>query len=234
MVRAAVVGESSTAEAAEAFVRWKESRLEKWMRAVGRLKELLLFLVHVTGGGPARGQEILRVQYRNTAENPGRNVLLEDGLVVFATQYHKGYSISGMPKLVYQYLPREVGELLVWYLWLVLPLQDVIFKGAVQFESFVWPGEGDAGGRKWSSERFKRVMLRETDEAMGVELNIADYRQCAAAMTDRWLGGRLDGFDELTEEMMEEEEDEEGGYWKWGDSAVHLQFAHSSHEAAIG
>jgi len=237
MVRVAVVGESSTVEAAEAGVRWKESRVEKWMQAVGRLKELLLFLMHVTGGGPGRGEEILTVQYRNTAENPGRNVLLEDGLVVFATQYHKGYSISGMPKLVYRYLPREVGELLVWYLWLVLPLQehyDVMFKEAVKFESFLWPGEGDADGRKWSSERFKRVMLRETGEAMGVELNIADYRQCAAAMTDRWLGGRLDGFEELTEEMMEEDEDDEGCYWKPGDSAVHLQFAHSSHEAAIG
>jgi hypothetical protein len=42
-------------------------------------------------------------------------------MVVFVTRYHKGYNVSGDVKIIHQYLPREVSELVVWYLWLVLP-----------------------------------------------------------------------------------------------------------------
>ena len=47
-------------------------------------------------------------------------MFIENGLVVFMTRYYKGYAISGDVKIIYRYLPREVGELLVRYLWLVL------------------------------------------------------------------------------------------------------------------
>lgn len=39
---------------------------------------------------------------------------------MFVTRYYKGYAISRDVKVIYRYLPREVGELAVWYLWLVL------------------------------------------------------------------------------------------------------------------
>jgi hypothetical protein len=42
-------------------------------------------------------------------------------MVVFVTRYYKGYNVSGDVKIIYWYLLREVGELVVWYLWLVLP-----------------------------------------------------------------------------------------------------------------
>jgi hypothetical protein len=40
-------------------------------------------------------------------------LFIEDSIVVFATQYHKGYNISGDVKVIYRYLPRKVGELVV-------------------------------------------------------------------------------------------------------------------------
>lgn len=51
-----------------------------------------------------------------------RHVFIEDGLVVLATRYHRGLTLSGDIRLVHRYLPREVGETPVLYLWLVLPL----------------------------------------------------------------------------------------------------------------
>jgi hypothetical protein len=47
-------------------------------------------------------------------------LFIEDGIVVFMTRYHKGYKVKGDVKIIHRYLPREVGELVVWYLWLVL------------------------------------------------------------------------------------------------------------------
>jgi hypothetical protein len=37
-------------------------------------------------------------------------------MVVFVTRYYKGYNVSGDVKIIYRYLLREVGELVVWYL----------------------------------------------------------------------------------------------------------------------
>jgi len=45
---------------------------------------------------------------------------MEHGLMVYMTMYHKGIRASAKAKVIYQYLPREVGELLFYYLWLVM------------------------------------------------------------------------------------------------------------------
>ena len=42
-----------------------------------------------------------------------RNIFIEDGLVVYVTRYHKGYTVSGDIKIIHRYLPREVGELII-------------------------------------------------------------------------------------------------------------------------
>ena len=76
-------------------------------------REKLLALMHMTAGQPARATEILSVRHSNTIKGGHRNIFIEDGMVVFVTRYHKGYAVSGDVKIIHQYLPREVGELLV-------------------------------------------------------------------------------------------------------------------------
>jgi hypothetical protein len=39
--------------------------------------------------------------------------------------------MSGNVKIIHQYLPRKVGELVVYYMWLVLPFQQ-------RLEAMVW------------------------------------------------------------------------------------------------
>jgi len=41
--------------------------------------------------------------------------------MVYVTRYHKGIGASGKAKIIHRYLPQEVGELLFYYLWLVIP-----------------------------------------------------------------------------------------------------------------
>ena len=40
---------------------WNERGIEDWFRAVRRFKEELFVLVHLTGGAPARGTEIISI-----------------------------------------------------------------------------------------------------------------------------------------------------------------------------
>jgi len=50
-----------------------------------------------------------------------RNIFVEYGMISTVTTYHKGYTISGDTKIIHRYLPKEVGELLVYYLWMIQP-----------------------------------------------------------------------------------------------------------------
>jgi hypothetical protein len=96
-------------------------------RYIGRIVEFwkkLAVLIHIAGGQLARRPEILSIRHSNTIKGGHRNIFIKDSIVVFVTQYYKRYNVSSDVKIIHQYLPREVGKLVVWYLWLVLPFQQ--------------------------------------------------------------------------------------------------------------
>ena len=101
-------------------IPWKDQGVFDYMRAIRRFKERLFVLVHMTGGAPARGTEIVSIQYKNGVNGRGtRGVYIDGGLVSFVTSYHKGYSASKKVKIIHRYVPREVSEMVIYYLWLV-------------------------------------------------------------------------------------------------------------------
>ena len=102
----------------------------RYLSTVNAFLEQLLLLVHLTGGQPARGTELLCIQHSNATDVSGgiRNIFIENGLVSFVTYYHKGYSITGTTKIIHRYLPSEVGELLIYYVWLVVPFLDQLSR----------------------------------------------------------------------------------------------------------
>ncbi|KAK4897073.1 hypothetical protein LTR49_028043 [Elasticomyces elasticus] len=103
-------------------IKWDGRGIERYMRVVVRFKEELMALVHLTAGAPARGTELLTVRHRNGVEAKyQRGLFVEHGMVVFVTGYHKGFNASQSVKIIHRYVPREVGELVVYYLWLVEP-----------------------------------------------------------------------------------------------------------------
>jgi len=101
---------------------WNEKSVEDYFRAVKRFKEELFILVHLTGGAPARGTEIVSIQHENGNDSrTQRGIFIDKGMVQFVTSYHKGYSTSQKVKIIHRFIPKEVGELVVRYLWLVEP-----------------------------------------------------------------------------------------------------------------
>ncbi|KAL3588248.1 hypothetical protein FPOAC2_14147 [Fusarium poae] len=104
-----------------------------------------MFMLMYMMSQPGRVTEISGIRHRNTMNGGVRNVLAHNGMMCIVTLYHKGFRLTGQAKVIHRYLPRAVGELLVWYLWLVLPFwQQVqaIVKDAVIRSPFVWPDEG--------------------------------------------------------------------------------------------
>lgn len=102
---------------------WRPARITQYTKAIKRFKEKLAVFIQLSAGQPARAPELLSIRYQNTRTGGRRNIFVEDGKVVIVAAYHKGYNIGGNTKIIHRYLPQEVGELVVWYLWLVEPFQ---------------------------------------------------------------------------------------------------------------
>lgn len=63
---------------------------------------------------------------------------------MFVTRYDKGHEGTGDFKIIH--LPREIGELVVWYLWLVLPfvqrIQTMLWQQST-LTDHKWPTDPD-------------------------------------------------------------------------------------------
>jgi hypothetical protein len=126
---------------------WRRKAAEQYLKLADPFLERLLLLVHILGGQPARGTELLSLQLRNTVHGLRRNIFIENGLVSFVTFYHKGYSVSGSTKIIHRYLPEAISELLVYYAWLVQPFCEqlcmLVLNESPSAPTFLWDKEGE-------------------------------------------------------------------------------------------
>ena len=73
------------------------------------------------------------LRFRNTGQGGTRNIFVQRGMICFVVWYHKNMRSTDQAKVIHRVLPREVGELLVWYLWLVLPFWQQV-QGVIRSE----------------------------------------------------------------------------------------------------
>lgn len=129
-------------EDSSAAIDWNKDTVADYLRAVTRFKEELMVLVHMSAGAPARSTELTSIQRVNGQNaRSQRGVFVDNGLVAFVTTYHKGYSASQSMKNVHRFVPREVGEIVVYYLWLVEPFERIVQAGAngqQTYSSWLW------------------------------------------------------------------------------------------------
>ena len=166
---------------------WKAEAVNLYISKVDRFLERLLLLIHVTSGQPARATETLSLRIANTVEGHHRNIFIEDGLVSTVTQYHKGYSVAGSTKIIHRYLPKEVGEMVIYYLWLIRPfvrnMQVLAFGDKTPPSAFLW-AKGDTS---WVSSRLKDILKPEAKRYLKTELNVQIYRHAAIAISRQHL-----------------------------------------------
>lgn len=164
-------------------VLWQAGAVDQYLQQVKVFLERLLLLVHMTGGQPARATELLSLRHSNTLHGRHRNIFIEHGLVSTVTTYHKGYSINNTTKIIHRYLPKAVSELVVYYLWLILPfcqaLQKLVYGQKGPASAFLWP----AGEGSWDSSQLRKVLQREARTHLQTKMNILSYRHAAIAIS---------------------------------------------------
>jgi len=168
-------------------LQWKKKAVQAYFDKVNAFLERLLLLVHMTGGQPARGTELIGLQHSNTAQGQHRGIFVEEGLISTVTFYHKGYNITGSTKIIHRYLPEEVSKLLVYYLWLVLPFRQqldiLVYKRKDPPLTFLWP----KGNGTWDPSQLSKVLTKEANLYLNTALNIQTYRHFAIAISRQHL-----------------------------------------------
>lgn len=200
----------------------------RYMGCVVEFREKMAALAQMALGQPFRGPELMSVCHSNTVQGGHRGLFYENGLIVVASRYHKGYTISGDIKIIHRYMPREIGELLVWYLWLVLPftqrLEALVWEKEA-ISSHLWPADPD--GRKWTSDRLREVLRRESLSGLGQPLTIQSYRNIAIGISRRFMRGST---------AFKADDGEENKEWDEENTAARIadeQAGHSSHVAGL-
>jgi hypothetical protein len=150
--------------------QYQDAAVAAYQRSIERFQELLLILLHAASGQPARAPELLGIRWKNTEQGGVRNIFIEEGLVSLVISYHKGYQSSGNFKIIHQYLPKEIEELLVYYLWLVQP-----FYKKLQFQAngkrcnspFLWGDSKKVEHRQWTGPRRRNGSRRDREGSSG-------------------------------------------------------------------
>ena len=192
---------------------WRLKYVQQYLTSVTAFQELLSILVHITGGQPTSGVELMSIRHRN-APDAKRNIFIDDGMVTFVSHYVKGFNVENDGKLLRRYVPREVGELVVQYLWLVLPFvlqlhsgrrgqpvgddvdrqmsgggEDDAWQKLKRHEQFSKMWGVDASGREWASTRFGKLLRHQTQSLTSPSsgLTIPEYRMMAIGISRRYL-----------------------------------------------
>jgi len=189
--------------------------LREYSASIDRFLGYLAFLTHLTSGQASRGTELLSLRFQNT-QGGLRNVFLDRGLIMLVTGYHKGYNHSGYTKVVYRYLPKPVGELLVYYLWLVIPFWNSVTAFLSSTRStelievpspYIWPPDLATLGKKatpesstsgaiatatsfrktWNTPRLSRALSSIFRSTTGQEIGISQWRHLNKAISRRYL-----------------------------------------------
>ena len=156
-----------------------------------RFLEMMMVLVHITGGLPARGTELASIKYSN-ALNGQRDVYISKGLVYILTQYNKSEAVTERPKLIARFLPYRVSRLIIAWVADVLP-----FREALQVNSGIGVNQPRANylfeteGEIWSTNKISTIMGQVFEAHFSHHITVSRWRHIAIAIDKRWLRSQM-------------------------------------------
>ena len=165
--------------------KWRMTRVREYSQRVRDFLELLLVLIHMTAGQPARGEEITPIRHRNGFLQE-RNIFVIDEQVMFVTRYHKSQALFGRPKVIPRFLPWRVGQLVAVFLTYVQEFKEDLDQqtnGLPRSDHLFHDKHGS-----WSTENLTKVLQRETAIRMELKLGTLDYRHVVISIGRKYIG----------------------------------------------
>jgi hypothetical protein len=200
----------------------RASAVNQYEMAVQRFLEHLSVCVHVGSGQPARRVEFLGLRWCNKQADM-RNIFIHDGNVIFLLSYHKSLNLTNAARFPVRVLLPEVGELLVQYLVLIMPLRVWLLcemESRNPVSEYLWAGETGI----WSEDRMTRMFVSATVTAIDVRIDIRSWRQIVAGVAIKKFAGMEYQVDAINEDGDEDDPGRLGGAMP---EALHWQASHT-------
>lgn len=203
----------------------RANALRAFLQAEQRFLDMLMVLIHVSYGFPARGTELVTVRHTATPF-AGRNIIISHGHVCIFIEYNKNGWVP-----IHRFLPDPVGELVLWYLAIVHPFSESVRAHLYPDGSaspYLWPRWGpESEEQPFNTNRLSKNIRRLFGRGNHKVGGVKDYRQLAT----------LWGRDHVQESMLatfqdrDPEHDELGDNGGWATSLMDRQMGHSSDTA---
>ena len=205
--------------------QWRMTKVREYGHRIRDFLELLMVLIHICSGQPARGEEITPIRHRNGLLQE-RNIFVIDGQVMFVTRYHKSQALFGRPKVIPRFMPWRIGQLVAIYLAYVQGFKEDLDQqtnGPRRSDHMFYDKHGS-----WSTEHLTKVLHRETAIRMELKLGTLDYRHVAISIGRKYIGPGFMRELKISDAMEEEGTDVIG---EQIETAFNLQSAHQGSAA---
>lgn len=169
-------------------ILWDHQRIQAYM---GRARDFLVCmaaLVHLTYGGPARGEEFVKMKIVSDVDG-ARHVFRDVDSMVIMTSYHKSSNLLGWDKLIPRYVPPHVSKILRTYIHLVRPVE--IELASVLYPETCHPrykaeDEGNylwwSLGKRWTGQNVSTA-IQAAFTPLNHELKLSARRQVQVAIS---------------------------------------------------
>ncbi|KAK6352065.1 hypothetical protein TWF730_008897 [Orbilia blumenaviensis] len=172
--------------------------MKAFLHVDGILRAWFAVAMLLTSGEPPRGTELLSWRKYNTPINP-RNIFVRVGDVLLFGTYNKTQAMTGVGRGICRFLPADIGEALMVYLFKIDPVVE-LFRDRLGYKQspllFC-----DEKGNAWSSEFLSNFMKKAALESMGFPLKLKNYRQIIAGITRQYVLDMAKIIDKQVEEM---------------------------------
>lgn len=206
---------------------YRSGGIQAYYKHAQAFLDLLMVVIHLTSGQPARGSELLTLRYANSATSL-RNFYIQDGQVMIVTDYYKNRMQHGLAKVTPRFLPRAVGRLFVAYVVQVLPFIHFLHHRShstppENLGIFLFARPSDGG--LLDTAALTRVLRKESAVYLGWAMCVLAWRHIAISFDRRF--NRQRGPEGPSGEYKGTDSDEEGVL----DDIRDLQAGHSSRTA---
>jgi hypothetical protein len=158
----------------------------KYLATACSFQELLMSLVHLTSGQPARASELSISSLRNLTTGKQRSITVVKETVMVQETYNKSRSKIGSDRTVCRFLDQRTATLLVNYIVFVRPLETWLFTavnasldqeetGAKVYRDFLWV----RNGKVVSDDRLRSAFKTNMFKFANIDISWGLYRHCA-------------------------------------------------------
>ena len=165
------------------------AQIHRYFDRVGQFLKLLALNVLLLSSSPLRGQELILTKFRNSTLGTLRNIFLDQvthQIAIDSTNLSKERDTRAETKANIRFLPRRLSTVVVYYIWLVVPLVEFLSmryldKEVMETKLFAGPA------RDVSVNQLTRVLGEFFVTTFKARLNLRDYRHLMTYIIRHWV-----------------------------------------------